>query len=318
MSVLHLTEDDVRRVLTMDLAVEVVEAAIRKLSLEEAFTVPRMRCQTDHVMLHVLSASAKTMGVIGFKAYTTSKAGTQFHVTIYDGKTGAMLALIQADYLGQVRTGAASGVATKHLARPDAATVGVFGSGRQARTQLLGVAAVKKLTRAVVYSPREDRRKAFAAEMSAVLGLDVVPAAKPEEAAVGLDIVCTATSSRDPVLFGAWVSPGQHLNVAGSNFLTKAEIDVEVVRKATLVTTDCLDQGKLEAGDLAPAVAAKVIAWSDVLELGRVLAGRNEGRRSPDDVTLFKSLGVGVEDVAVAVRVYAAAKAAGLGTWLDL
>src|SRR3954467_9109039 len=187
MPVLHLTEDEVRGLLTMEMAIEAVESGLRKMALEEAFNVPRSRCQTDHVMLHVLPAAAKTLGVIGYKAYVTSRAGARFHVTIYAGKTGEMLGLMQADFLGQVRTGAASAVATKHLARKDSTTVGVFGAGKQARTQLLGMSKVRKLTRAVVWSPSEERRAAFAREMSAACSFEVTPAEKPEDAARGLD-----------------------------------------------------------------------------------------------------------------------------------
>src|SRR6476646_3661188 len=183
----------------MDLAVEAFEAALRKMALEEAFNVPRARCQTDHAMLHVLPAAAKTLGVIGYKAYVTTRTGAWFHVTIYDGKTGEMLALMQADYLGQVRTGAASAVATKHLSRKDSTSVGIFGSGKQARTQLLGISKVRKLTRALVYSPKEESRTAFDKEMASACNVEVVPASRPEEAAVGLDVICTATTSREPV-----------------------------------------------------------------------------------------------------------------------
>lgn len=318
MPVLHLTEDEVRGLLTMETAIEAVESAVRKMALEEAFNVPRSRCQTDHVMLHVLPAAAKTLGVIGCKAYVTSRTGTRFHVTIYDGKTGEMLSVMQADYLGQVRTGAASAVATRHLARKDSATVGIFGSGKQARAQLLAVSKVRKLSRAVVWSPSKERRAAFAREMAAACGFEVVVAGAPEEAARGLDIICTATSAREPVLFGQWVSPGQHLNVIGSNFLAKAEIDVEVVRRANVVVIDSKDQGRLEAGDLVAALDEGVIEWIDVAELGRIVATRAPGRQSPQDVTLFKSLGIGLEDIAVAIRVYETAKAAGVGKWVEL
>ena len=208
MPVLYLTEEEVRSLLPMELAIEAVEACLRKMALEEAFTIPRSRCQTDHTMLHVLPAAAKTLGVIGYKAYVTSRAGARFHVTIYDGKTGEMLAMMQGDYLGQMRTGAASGVATKHMARPEAQTVGLFGTGKQARTQLLGMAKVRKLTKAFVYSPNEEHRRAFATEMSEVAKLEVIPVASPLEAAQGHDIICTATSAREPILKGEWISPG--------------------------------------------------------------------------------------------------------------
>jgi alanine dehydrogenase len=133
MGVLYLTEAEVGRVLTMDLALDAVTAAFRKLALEEAANVPRQRCQTDFVMLHVLPAAAKTLGVIGFKAYTASKQGTRFHVTLYDGKTGAMTAILEADLLGQFRTGAASGVATKKLARPPRPSAASAPASRPAR-----------------------------------------------------------------------------------------------------------------------------------------------------------------------------------------
>lgn len=313
MSVLYLTEDDVRQLLTMDVALPAVEAAFRKLALDEAENVPRQRCQTDQVMLHVLPAAAKTLGAIGFKAYTTGRFPAKFHVTLFDPKTGEMTALIQADYLGQVRTGAASGVATKKLARPDASTVGLFGTGKQARTQLLAVCRVRTVSRVHVYGRDEEKRKRFAAEMSRECGTEVVPVAAPEEAARGLDIIITATTSREPVLFGAWVADGAHLNVVGSNFLSKTEIDVEVLRRAALVAVDGKEQAKLEAGDFAAALKEGVLHWQDVSELSQILIGRYPGRGSPQDVTVFKSLGLGVEDIAVAAKVVELARQNGVG-----
>lgn len=318
MPVLYLTEDEVRQILTMELAIEGVEAGLRKMALEEAFNNPRARSQTDHAMLHVLSAAAKTLGVLGFKAYTTSKKGTRFHVTLYDGKTGEMSALMQADFLGQMRTGAASAVATKHLARKDATTCGIFGSGKQARTQLLGISKVRKLTKAHVWSPTETNRNAFATEMSAICGIEVIPVATPEEAARNLDIICTATTAREPILKGEWLSPGQHLNIAGSNFLGKSEIDIEVVKRSNLIVIDSKDQGKIEAGDFMEALDKRALEWSDVTELGRIVAARSSGRESPEAITLFKSLGIGLEDIAVGVKVLTNAKAAGIGKLLDL
>jgi ornithine cyclodeaminase/alanine dehydrogenase-like protein (mu-crystallin family) len=182
----------------------------------------------------------------------------------------------------------------------------------------LGVSKVRKLTRAVVWSPSEERRTAFARDMSQVCGVEVVPAAKPDDAAGGVDVICSATTAREPVLLGAWLSPGQHVNVVGSNFLAKAEIDADVVKRANVVTIDSKEQGRLEAGDLVAALDQGVIEWIDVAELGRVVAMRAPGRQSADDITLFKSLGIGLEDIAVAARVYQKAKEAGVGRWLEL
>jgi ornithine cyclodeaminase/alanine dehydrogenase-like protein (mu-crystallin family) len=313
MGVLYLTEDEVGRLLTMDLALEAVEAGFRKIALDEAENVPRQRCQTDHVMLHVLPAAAKTLGALGFKAYTAGRAGAKFHVTLFDPKVGGMIAILEADLLGQFRTGAASGVATKKLARPDAATVGCIGTGKQARTQLLAVCKVRKVKTVRVYGRDPERRKAFAERLASETGVEVLPVDSPEEAAKGQAVVITATSAREPVLKGEWLAEGAHVNLIGSNFLTKAEADVEVFRRAALVAVDSKDQARLEAGDFVAAQNAGVLQWADVLNFAPLLIGKYPGRGSPTDVTVFKSLGLGIEDIALAVRVLKLAREQGVG-----
>lgn len=318
MPVLYLTEADVRRVLTMDVALPAVEASFRKLALDEATTPPRQRCQTDAVMLHVLPAAAKTLGAIGLKAYTTGKFDAQFYVYLFDPKNGGMTAIIQADYLGQIRTGAATGVATKKLARADAKTVGIIGTGGQARTQLMAVCKVRKIESIAAFSRDEAKRTAFAAEMTATLGVPVTAVASAEDAARGKDIVITATTSREPVLFGEWVGEGAHLNLMGSNMRARVEADVDVFRKANLVVIDSKDQGRTEAGDLVAPIDQGVLQWGDVLEFAPLSVGRYPGRESPQDVTVFKSLGLGIQDIAVGVKVVELARAAGLGVELPI
>jgi ornithine cyclodeaminase/alanine dehydrogenase-like protein (mu-crystallin family) len=313
MPVLLLTENDVRQVLTMELAIEAVEEVLRQLALDEAQNLPRARAQTDHATLHIMAGSSKRFGVMGYKAYSSTRQGTQFHLGLFDGKTGSLLALMQADYLGQMRTGAASGVATEYMARPDASEVGIFGSGKQARTQLQAVCAVRKIRRVQVYSPNADNRKRFAQEMSDLCQTEVEPVPRPELAAEDKDIVVTATTSREPVLSGAWISEGTHLNVIGSNYLTKAEVDTATLRMCDSIVVDSKDQARIEAGDFAAALEENLIHWADIHELGQVIVGRYTGRAHPEDVTLFKSLGIALEDVAVAAKVYAAAQAQGLG-----
>ncbi|QDU22128.1 ornithine cyclodeaminase family protein [Urbifossiella limnaea] len=311
---LYLTEAEVGRLLTMDLALDAVAAAFRKLGCDEAENVPRRRCQTDRLMLHVLPAAAKTLGAVGFKAYTTPRDGpARFHVTLFDPATGEMSALIEADLLGQFRTGAASGVATKKLARADAATAGCIGTGKQARTQVLAVCKVRALKQVKVYGRDADRRTAFAARLTAETGVEVVPVASAEEAVRGLDIVITVTNAREPVLNGAWLADGCHVNLAGSNFLSRAEADVEVFRRAAVVTVDSKEQARLEAGDLVAPINEHVLSWADVFDFGPLLVGKYPGRESPADVTVFKSLGLGIEDVAVAARVLELARQQGIG-----
>jgi alanine dehydrogenase len=317
MPVRLLTEADVRQLVTMDMALEAVEQGLRKLALDEAQNVPRARTQTDHCMLHVLSASAKTLGAMGYKAYTTGRKGAQFHVGLFDGKSGALVSLMQADYLGQVRTGAASGVATEYMARPDASEVGIFGSGKQARTQLEAICKVRKISRVQVYSPNEEHRRRFAVEMSELCRTEVVPVARPEMAAEDKDIIITITTSREPVLNGNWIAEGTHINAAGSNFLGKAELDAVAVRRCETIAVDSKDQARIEAGDFVQALEEGSIHWADVHELGQVIIGRYTGRKRPQDVTLFKSLGIAVEDVALAAKIHEKAVAAGVGTVID-
>src|ERR1019366_3105668 len=317
MPILLLNEQEVQQLLTMEMALEAVEEGLRKVTLDEAQNNPRARSQTDHAMLHVMSAAAKTFGVMGYKAYSTSRQGANFHVGLFDGKTGALPALLHADYLGQIRTGAASGVATKYLARPDAAEVGLFGAGKQARTQLLAVCKVRKIRRVQVHSRNEENRRAYCPQMTELCRRPVEPPASPQEAAQQKDIVITATNSRDPVLMGEWLTDGTHLNIVGSNMMTKAEIDVAAIRRAKVIVVDSKEQAHLEAGDFRQALEEGVLHWPNVRELGAVIVGRSPGRTDPQDITLFKSLGLAIEDITVAAKVVAKAKETNVGRWIE-
>jgi ornithine cyclodeaminase/alanine dehydrogenase len=203
------------------------------------------------------------------------------------------------------------------MARPDASEVGLFGSGKQARTQLQAVCKVRKISRVQVYSPNEEHRRRFAAEASKLCDTEVVTVPRPEMAAEDKDVIITATNSREPVLNGHWIAEGTHVNAVGSNFLGKAEVDAVAVRRCDSIVVDSKDQARLEAGDFVQALEEGSIHWSDVHELGQVIVGRFTGRAHAQDVTLFKSLGIAIEDIAVAARVYARAQEAGLGRLID-
>jgi alanine dehydrogenase len=317
MSILLLTEDDVRNLLTMEMALEAVEAGLRRMALHEAENISRSRCQTDHAVLHVMSAAANTLGVMGYKAYATSRKGANFYVGLFDGNTGELTALLQADYLGQMRTGAATGIATKYLARPEASIAGLFGVGKQARTQLQAICKVRTIKHICAFSRHEENCRRFCAEMAPLCQCPVEPASRPEEAAMSKDIVVTATTSREPVLLGAWLAPGSHLNIIGSNYLSKTEIDVDVVRRANTIVVDSKDQADLEAGDFRQARAEGLLQWSSVRELGEVIAGPTPGRQRQSDITLFKSVGLAIEDVATATEIVARAKELKVGRWIE-
>ncbi len=313
MAILFLTEAEVRQVLTMELAVAAVEDGFRRMAAGEAMNVPRRRARTPDVILHTMSAGCAGYGLVGFKAYTTSGTGNRFHVVLYDGSTGEMVAMIEADWLGRIRTGAASGVATAHMARPDASEVGILGGGAQARTQLLAMCAVRPITEAHVYCRNAQQREQFAAEMEKLCGISVVPVRRPEEAVEDMDIVITATTSREPVLNGEWLREGTHLNAIGSNALNRAELDATTIRRADVIVADSVEQCQIEAGDFVVALEQGILHWSRVHELADVVAGRQTGRPTPESITLFKSLGLAIEDLAVARVVLQRAKESGLG-----
>ena len=314
MSALYLTEDDVAWLLDIDTAIECVEDAFRQWGLERADNQPRRRVQGGNgAMLHVLSAGAEYLGYTGYKVYTTSRTGVRFQFGLFDVRTGHPAALIEANLLGQMRTGAASAVATKCMARPDAKIVGCFGTGFQARSQLKGVCSVRRIERVEVYGRNDDRRKLFADEMSELCNVPVVPVHSPEDVAAEKDIVICATSSHVPLFDGHALAEGTHINVIGSNYLTKAEIDVTTIRRADRIVCDSLDACKLEAGDFVPAIEDGSLDWSRVHELSDVLHDRETGRAHAEDITLFKSVGLALEDLAVAVRILEKARIEGIG-----
>ena len=313
MPALFLTEDHVRELLDMPTSIEVIEELFRQLAAGRAKNIPRARVIGGKMMLHTMSGVCEYLNVGGWKAYTTTKDKARFLVGLYDLMTGETLAIIEADALGQIRTGAASGVATEFLARPDSKVVGLFGAGLQARTQLKAVCSVRHIERVEVYCRDAARREAFAAEMSEYCATRVVPAHTPDDAAAEKDIVICATTSKTPLFDGRVLDEGTHLNVIGSNFLSKAEVDVTTIQRAVRITCDSVDQCRLEAGDFIPAIEAGVTDWSLMQELSGLVSGHQTGRALPEDITLFKSVGLAIEDVALGAKVLQLAREAGLG-----
>jgi len=316
---LLLRETDVRALLTMDLALEAVEQSFRRLADGSGVVQPRRRLNVPgKSYLHYMAAADSAAGYMGMKIYTTSRQGLRFLVPLFDAQTGDSLALIEADYLGQVRTGAASGVATRYLAREDAARVGIIGTGSQARTQLEAIAAARKIKEIRAYGRDPARREKFAEEMTARLRVRVVPADSAEQAICEAQIAVTATTSTRPVLQGAWLAPGTHINAIGANFPQKRELDDEAVRRCDRIVVDSREQSKMEAGDLIDTLGDDDSGWGRVRELSEVAAGKTKGRTGADEITLFKSSGIASEDIAVAGRVYELALDRGVGTRVEM
>lgn len=311
---LLLTEADVRTILTMPLALETVETSFRRLGDGAATSHPRRRLLIPgKAILNYMAAADVAGGYLGLKIYSIARGKARFVIPLFRAETGEMAALIEADYLGQMRTGAASGVAAKVMARADARTVAMIGTGLQARTQLEAVTHARKLERVRAFGRDMPRREKFAKEMTERLGVPVIAAPSAEEAVRGADIVITSTTSKTPVVEGRWIGPGTHISAIGSNFAEKREIDTEAVQRCDVIAADSVEQSKIESGDLIQAFAGDESRWAMVREFADIATGKVPGRTSPEQVTLFKSNGIAIEDIVTAGRVYELAQQREIG-----
>jgi ornithine cyclodeaminase/alanine dehydrogenase-like protein (mu-crystallin family) len=284
----YFTESDVQELLPVSEAIRLMRMAFEAMKNGRAQNQPRRRLILESGS--VLHSMAGAVGnYFGTKFYSTNpRYGAHFYFFLYDSKTAQPLAMMEANYLGQIRTGAASGYATDLLANPKAATLAIIGSGFQARTQLDAIRAVRPIQNVRVWSRSEEKRRKFAEECS------VTAANSAEEAVRGADIVVTATNAKDPVLESDWISDGALVNAMGSNVATRRELPAGLLKRAALVAVDSLEQAKIEAGDLILADS-----WSNVVELQNL-----EPHYDPNHVTIFKSIGLGIEDVAAGAFIY--------------
>ena len=310
---LFLNEEEVAGLLPMDECILALERAFLNASRGAVEFKPRSRMVMPNGMFHFMAASDSEAGVFGYKAYPSFAGGAKMMVMLFDYQTGQLLSCMEGGRLGQIRTGAASGLATKYMANGDAARVAVLGSGFQARTQLEAVCAVRSVSQVKVFSRREERRGQFAERMSGSLGVEVVPVDSGQECVADADIVLVITSSREPVLLGEWLKPGAHVNAAGGNHWMRREIDQDAVERADLIVVDNLEQAKVECGDLIWPQARGGFRWDMVHQLQDVVAGTVPGRPGPEAITLFESMGIGLEDIAAAQLVYKKAVEQGIG-----
>ena len=313
---LYISESEVGRLLDMPAAIEAVEEVFRFQGEGLVHNVPRRRAVGKSTVLHLMGAAVPPLDRIGFKAYTTGPSGARFVINLYRESSGELDAVIDAGRLGQLRTAAASGVSAKYLARDDANIAAIIGSGYQARTQLEAIAHVRRLSKAYVFSRSPENRAAFAAEMSDNLDLDVQPVDDPETACSEADIIVAATSSATPVVKGDWIAPGAHVAAMGANRIGARELDDAAIGGFDLIAVDDIEQSRIESGDLAGAVDGGVISWDEIVHLGDIVAGRLPGRSYRSQMTLFKSLGIALWDVAAAHYLYERAVQDGAGTEL--
>ncbi len=306
---IFLTENQVAELLDMATAIETVETIMKLHGEGNAFNHPRQRVRREGVILHWMAATVPEWGLTGFKVYAPKSV-----LFFLYGSDGEILMVAEASKLGQIRTGAASAVATKFMARKNSCTVGIIGAGFQAETQIEAICQVSQIERVFVYSRTPERKEKFAQKMTEQLGIPVEAVASAEEAVRKADIVVTVTTSHTPVLFGSWLKLGTHINAVGSNSLVRRELDSEAVKRCHRIVVDDREQAKIECGDLLSAVERGDLAWDRLPELGEVICGKFKGRESDDEITLFESQGIALWDLAVGRFVYERAKAKGIGT----
>ena len=308
---IYISEQQVLDALTMPKAIELVDQAFRQLAAGTAINHPRRRLiLPSGSILHYMAGG--NPDYFGIKVYSSNpKTGAHFQFLLYRTSDGMPLATIEANHLGQIRTGAASGVATRYLARQDAGVLGIIGSGFQAETQIAALSNVRNFHEIRIWSRNPARRKEFAQKCAEKFGLNIIPAETGRQAVEGAHVVVTATNSKDPVLESAWISPGTHINAMGSNQATRREIPADLVHRADLIVVDSVEQARMEAGDLLLAFEEKDWTELRVVEL-KDLAGRPA--RTASQITLFKSIGRAIEDVIAAGYVYQRALEANRGT----
>jgi alanine dehydrogenase len=307
---LYLSEHDVESLLSPSDAVEAIERCFERMAAGEVEIAPRRRLRLPEGALADMAAADRGLGLAGGKLYAATRAGATFVVCLFDSKTSALVAVIEADRLGQLRTGAASAVAARHLARSDARTLGVIGCGYQAETQVACIReALPALERVVAFCRTPEKLGSFCQRTGAEPG-------ESHRDAGSQDVVVTITNSRDPVLRGEWLTRGAFVAAAGANVVTRRELDNAVLERASFICCDLIVNAKLESGDLVEPVAAGVLDWLEVHELHEVVAGDVAGRQSDDDIVVFKSNGLAAWDIALGAEAVRLARERGVGTTL--
>jgi ornithine cyclodeaminase/alanine dehydrogenase-like protein (mu-crystallin family) len=304
---LYLTEQDVAELLTPADAVEAIEACFRRMAAGAVENRPRYRLGLESGALAVMAAADLELGYAGAKVYAGFRDGARFAVLLFRADSPELVAVLDADKLGQLRTGAASGVAARHLAASNARSLGLIGCGWQAQSQLACIrAALPQLERVVAYCRTEEKLRAFCEEHGAEPG-------ESHRDAGECDIVVTVTGSPDPVLRGEWLRSGALVCAVGANDGRRRELDNVVLERAAFVCCDSREDARLESADLIEPVESGVLDWLEVHELQEVVAEQVAGRQSDEDIVVFKSNGLAAWDVAAAAAAVERARAAGAG-----
>jgi ornithine cyclodeaminase/alanine dehydrogenase-like protein (mu-crystallin family) len=318
MSVLILGPNEVDDLITMDLAIEAVQAAFIGLASGHVHNNMRQREIVKKSVLNTMIASDQDTGYFGLKAYTTVLGHGHMVVLLFRIDNGELEAIIATPKLGATRTGAATGVATNWLSRPNSKVLTIIGAGRQAEAQVEAVLSVRDLQQIRVVDKNSTRMDTFAQRLKSKYSIDIVTHGDVSQAVQGADIIVTVTTSADPILKGEWLEKGTHVNAVGSNRPTARELDGQVLKLADRIVTDSIEQAHIESGDLLLAINEGCIEWDDVIELSEVVGKRIEGRKTSESITVYKSLGIAAEDICTAAAVLAEARKTGKGVEMEM
>lgn len=311
---IFLTEDDVKKIINMDMTLKSLDDGLSISNDGQMVNSPRSRLLLPNGFFNFMSAAVPSINMMGHKSYGVVRGHIpKFYIQLFSIETGELLAIIEASELGRIRTGASSGIATKYLSNNDSTSVGIIGTGYQSGPQLEAICKVRQISKIKVFSRNIEKREKFASKMRKILNIDIEPMDSPQKCIEDVDIVVTITTSRDPVVKGEWIRPGVHINAAGANHWMRRELDYEAIKKSNHIIVDDVEQAKIECGDLIYPVERGSIRWQQVYNLSDVVNGNYSGRLSKEDITLFESQGLAVQDILVGTEIYNLAKSTGVG-----
>lgn len=312
MDVTYVRDSQFRDLVSAEEANDVIEEVFVHLADEKVLTRPTVALPLPKsAPLRIKAGADYASGVYGFKSY---RGGGRYLVVLYDLETLDLTAMVEGRQLTELRTGAVSAVGTKYMARDDSSVFGIIGTGREARQQLLSTMLVRDFSRVLCYSRSAENRERFAREMTERTGIEVLAASTGEECVCDADVVTTITASSDPVLMGAWLREGTHINAVGATSPNQRELDEEVIARCGTIAVELKEGAVHEVGELIHAAEQGKFSWDGVVELKDIVSGAVPGRVSPEEITLNDTVGVGAEDVALAWFAVKKARKAGIST----
>jgi ornithine cyclodeaminase len=312
--VIHIDNDVVRELLPMNECMQALEDAFRSEAQGVGDNLVRQTLYWPGGRFRLMAGSAPGHDTAGFKTY----GGGVNLMLVFSVSNNSLEAIMESRVLSELRTGAAGGLAAKYMAKDDASTIGLIGSGSQSKAQVEAICSVRPIKHVKVFTRTADNREPFAAELNDAFDLEAIAVTTAEECITGSDIIITATGSRDPVFEASWLTPGAHINAIGGTTPGRREIDEATVGRCDVIVVDSLAQAKLECGELMMAEERDTFHWSQAVEMKHLVTGVAGKRPSKESITLFDGLGVAMEDMAAAGVVLKKAKERGLGTELPL